>query len=62
MPSREDIAMLKDAEANIRQDLWEDGHEEPPGALQEAASELVGESCKRRRHFLDVLPTTGDAL
>ena len=42
-PSPEDIAMLKDAEANIRQDLWEDGREEPPGALEEATSELAGQ-------------------
>ena len=56
-PSREDIAMLKDAEANVRQDLWEDGREEPPGALEEATSELAG-------HVLDapapLLPRPAD--
>ena len=34
--------MLKDAEANIRQGLWEKGREKPPGVLEEATSELAG--------------------
>ena len=40
-PSPEDIAILKNAEANLKDDLWQDGREEPPGVLQEATQELA---------------------
>ena len=39
-PSREDVAILKDAERNLREDLWQDGREEPPREAE--ASQLEG--------------------
>ena len=38
-PSREDVAILKDAERNLRDDLWQDGREEPPGDSEAAKAE-----------------------
>ncbi|CAE7210134.1 TY5A [Symbiodinium sp. KB8] len=40
-PTREDIAILKDAEKNLRQDLWEDAREEPPREEQEVMKDLA---------------------
>ena len=42
-PSPEDIAILKDAERNLRYNLWEDQREEPPTALEDATAELAGQ-------------------
>ncbi|CAE7467549.1 CML10, partial [Symbiodinium pilosum] len=42
-PSPEDIAILKDAERNLRDNLWEDQREEPPTALEDATAELAGQ-------------------
>ena len=42
-PSREDVAMLKDAERNLRGDLWQDGREEPPGEAEAAQRHEVRE-------------------
>ena len=40
-PSQDDIRVLKDAEMNMRDNMWSDMREEPPGALEEATQELA---------------------
>ena len=46
-PSAEDIKILKDAEHNLRDALWEDHTEEPPGNLEEPTGEpgVLSASC-----------------
>ena len=40
-PSAEDIKILKDAEVNLRDNLWDDKREEPPGDREEVSRELA---------------------
>ena len=37
-PSSDDIRVLKDAEMNLRENMWSDQREEPPGAMEEATA------------------------
>ena len=45
-PSAQNIAILKDAEGNLRDNLWEYGVEEPPGDQQLLASDLEAQPAR----------------